>query len=75
MTAGARGISGSDGALHASVQLVDAADVPVGPARLVEDLDGGVHVDVHVPGTAPGRHGIHVLAAGEASLDLPGSQW
>jgi Cu-Zn family superoxide dismutase len=59
MTAGAGGISGG-GTVHASVQLVDAAGSQVGSAQLVEDQEGRVHVNVHVQGMAPGRHGIHV---------------
>ena len=50
------------GASAASAQLVGADGAPVGWAKFVEDADGRVHVNVHVDGMAPGRHGIHLHA-------------
>jgi Cu-Zn family superoxide dismutase len=52
------------GARHASATFVDAAGATVGWASLVEDASGIVHVNVHVAGLAPGRHGIHIHAIG-----------
>lgn len=62
MTVGAGGSTTGAGALHASAELVDPGGAPVGSARFVEDADGRVHVNVHVRGMSPGRHGIHVHA-------------
>ena len=55
------------GALHASATFVDAAGAPVGWARLVEDATGRVHVNIHVRGLAPGRHGVHIRSIGACS--------
>jgi superoxide dismutase, Cu-Zn family len=63
MTVGAGGIT-NGGAWRASVELVDADGAPVGSAKLVEDGRGRVHVNVHVQGMTPGRHGIHVHNVG-----------
>jgi Cu-Zn family superoxide dismutase len=51
-------------AIHAEATFVDATGATVGWAKLVEDGTGRVHVDVHVAGLAPGRHGIHIHAVG-----------
>lgn len=59
MTVGSSGGTGSR-ARHASVELVDPSGSPVGSAKLVEDGGGRVHVNVHVQGMTPGKHGIHV---------------
>ncbi len=52
------------GAQHASATFIDATGATVGWADLVEDASGVVHVNVHVEGLAPGRHGIHIHAIG-----------
>jgi len=54
----------ADGAQHASATFVDATGATVGWASLVEDASGIVHVNVHVEGLAPGRHGIHIHGIG-----------
>lgn len=51
-------------ARHAVAAFVDADGAAVGWARLVEDARGTVHVNAHVEGLAPGRHGIHIHAVG-----------
>jgi len=60
----APGMAAGDGARHASATFVDPMGATVGWARLVEDASGIVHVNVHVQGLAPGRHGIHIHAIG-----------
>lgn len=45
---------------HAGGTFVDASGQAIGWVRLVEDGAGIVHVNVHVAGLAPGRHGIHI---------------
>lgn len=52
------------GAVHARAGLVDGAGQVVGWARLTEDAAGRLHLNVHVEGLAPGRHGIHLHAIG-----------
>ena len=66
MTVGAGG-SPAGGGRHASVELVDAAGAPIGSAKLVEDGSGRVHANVHVQGTTPGLHGIHVHNVGSCA--------
>jgi Cu-Zn family superoxide dismutase len=44
--------------------FIDAGGTTVGWAQLVEDATGVVHVNVHVDGLAPGKHGIHIHAVG-----------
>jgi Cu-Zn family superoxide dismutase len=51
-------------AIHAEATFVDATGATVGWAKLVQDGSGRVHVNVHVGGLAPGRHGIHIHAVG-----------
>lgn len=60
----------ADGALHASVALVDTSGAEVGWAELVEDASGTVHVNVKVDGLSPGLHGIHVHSVGACSPDF-----
>jgi superoxide dismutase, Cu-Zn family len=55
---------GRGGASHASATIAEASGAVVGWAQLVEDGDGTVHVNVHVKGLTPGRHGIHIHAIG-----------
>jgi Cu-Zn family superoxide dismutase len=55
------------GASRAHGTFVDAAGNQVGWVQLVEDARGIVHVNVHVDGLAPGRHGIHIHAIGACS--------
>ena len=57
-------IAAGDGAQHASATFIDTTGATAGWARLVEDASGVVHVNVHVEGLAPGRHGIHIHAIG-----------
>jgi Cu-Zn family superoxide dismutase len=52
------------GATHATATFVDVAGATIGWARLVEDGDGLVHVNVHVKGLTPGLHGIHIHGIG-----------
>jgi Cu-Zn family superoxide dismutase len=52
------------GARHASARFVDATGATVGWAKLVQDGDGTVHVNVHVDGLPAGLHGIHIHAVG-----------
>jgi len=61
--ASAPGIA-ADSAQHASATFVDATGATVGWASLVQDASGVVHVNVHVEGLAPGRHGIHIHGVG-----------
>ena len=61
--ASAPGIA-AGGAQHASATFIDATGAAVGWANLVEDASGIVHVNVHVEGLAPGRHGIHIHGVG-----------
>jgi Cu-Zn family superoxide dismutase len=60
----APGIAAGDGAEHASATFIDATGATVGWASLVEDSTGIVHVNVHVEGLSPGRHGIHIHGVG-----------
>ena len=55
------------GASRASGTFVDAAGNTIGWVRLVEDATGRVHVNVHVGGLTPGKHGIHIHAIGSCS--------
>jgi Cu-Zn family superoxide dismutase len=48
------------GASRAHGTFVDANGTTVGWVQLVEDARGIVHVNVHVEGLAPGKHGIHI---------------
>ncbi len=48
------------GALHGSATLVDQSGLVVGTARLVEDENGTLHVNVKAKGLEPGEHGIHI---------------
>ena len=61
---GAPAVAGGDGARHASATFIDPTGATVGWASLVEDATGVVHVNVHVAGLAPGRHGIHIHGIG-----------
>lgn len=54
----------SGGAQHGSATIVDTSGTPIGFAKLVEDMDGTVHVNVQVAGLAPGLHGIHIHEVG-----------
>jgi Cu-Zn family superoxide dismutase len=55
------------GATRANGTFVDAAGNSVGWVQLVEDGRGLVHVNVHVEGMSPGKHGIHIHAIGSCS--------
>ncbi len=52
------------GTTRASATFVDAAGATIGWARLVEDANGIVHVNVHVSGLSAGLHGIHIHSIG-----------
>jgi Cu-Zn family superoxide dismutase len=52
------------GSSRAHGTFVDAAGSTVGWVQLVEDARGIVHVNVHVDGLTPGKHGIHIHAVG-----------
>ena len=52
------------GARHASAAFIDATGATIGWASLVEDATGIVHVNIHVNGIAPGRHGVHIHGIG-----------
>jgi len=62
VTAAIAGASVAGGATRASTIFVNQAGTEIGWARLVEDASGVVHVNVHVTGLTPGRHGIHIHA-------------
>src|SRR2546425_13122323 len=64
VAAAVAGASVAGGATHANATFFDATGASVGWARLVEDADGIVHVNVHVTGLTPGLHGIHIHAIG-----------
>ena len=55
------------GARHASASFVGVDGASIGWAGLVEDSAGIVHVNVHVTGLTPGRHGIHIHAVGSCT--------
>src|SRR5262245_28260551 len=55
------------GASRAHGTFVDATGASVGWVQLVEDARRTVHVNVHVDGLAPGRHGIHIHSVGACS--------
>ena len=54
----------ASGATAASARLVGPDGATVGWAKLTEDDAGRVHINVHVDGMTPGRHGIHLHAVG-----------
>lgn len=60
----AAGAAVAQDATHGRGTFVDASGATVGWVRLVEDARGIVHVNVHVTGLPPGRHGIHIHAIG-----------
>jgi Cu-Zn family superoxide dismutase len=57
-------MAAGDGARHASATFIDATGAAIGWASLVEDATGIVHVNIHVNGVAPGRHGVHIHGIG-----------
>ena len=58
------GVAGAAGARHASATIVDATGHAIGWAKLTEDANGRLHLNVKVDGLAPGRHGVHLHAVG-----------
>lgn len=66
-TATTPGIAAGDGSWHASATFIDATGTTVGRASLVEDATGIVHVNIHVKGLTPGRHGIHIHGIGSCA--------
>jgi Cu-Zn family superoxide dismutase len=57
----------ADRASHASARMIDATGTTIGWARLTEDAAGRLHMNVHVDGLTPGRHGVHLHAVGLCS--------
>lgn len=57
-------MAAGDGARHASATFIDPTGNTVGWASLVEDATGVVHVNIHVDGLTPGRHGVHIHGVG-----------
>jgi Cu-Zn family superoxide dismutase len=55
------------GASRAHGTFVDVDGNVIGTVQLVEDARGIVHVNVHVDGLTPGKHGIHIHAIGSCS--------
>jgi Cu-Zn family superoxide dismutase len=55
------------GSSRAHGTFVDAAGNTVGWVQLVEDARGIVHVNVHVDGLTPGKHGIHIHSVAACS--------
>ena len=55
------------GSSRAHGTFVDAAGNTVGWVQLVEDARGTVHVNVHVDGLTPGKHGIHIHSVAACS--------
>jgi Cu-Zn family superoxide dismutase len=58
------GVVAGEGAGHASATFIDTTGATVGWASLVEDAAGVVHVNIHVEGLTPGRHGVHIHGVG-----------
>jgi len=58
------GAAMASGATSASAWLVGPDGTTVGRATFTEDAAGRLHVNVHVDGMTPGRHGIHLHAIG-----------
>jgi len=57
-------MAAGDGARHGSATFIDSTGATVGWASLVEDATGVVHVNIHVEGLTPGRHGVHIHGIG-----------
>jgi Cu-Zn family superoxide dismutase len=57
-------VSADGGATRATATLKDGAGNVVGFAKVVEDDDGVVSLNVKVAGLTPGLHGIHVHTTG-----------
>ena len=55
----------ADGAARARAKIVDGTGQTIGWARVTEDSAGQLHLNVHVAGVTPGRHGIHLHAIGQ----------
>ena len=64
MVGAAVGSATAAGATHASARIVASSGDTVGWAALTEDAAGRLHLNVHVEGLTPGRHGIHLHAIG-----------
>lgn len=54
----------NEGAFDAWTVLKNSEGQATGFALFIEDAAGGMHVNVHVRGMSPGRHGIHVHSIG-----------
>ena len=54
----------ASGATAASARLIGPDGATIGRATFTEDGAGRLHVNVHVDGMTPGRHGIHLHAVG-----------
>jgi Cu-Zn family superoxide dismutase len=57
--------------VSAEVKLYDTLHHQVGKARLTEQGDGNVAVNVSVRGLTPGFHGFHVHAVGKCTIENP----
>src|SRR6476659_5663579 len=64
LTGALASVSVAGGAAQASAYFVDASGADIGWAKLVQDGNGIVHVNVHVKGLTPGLHGIHIHGIG-----------
>ena len=61
------GATSAGGASQARGTFVDVDGNTVGWVKLHEDGTGVVHVNVHVKGLVPGKHGIHIHGVGTCS--------
>ncbi|MDH5521092.1 MAG: superoxide dismutase family protein [Acidimicrobiia bacterium] len=57
-------VGASGDAVHGQATIVDLAGEPIGFAKLVEDGDGSVHINVKVSGLSAGLHGTHIHELG-----------
>ncbi len=60
-------VTAAGGADHAGARIVDGGGQTIGWARLTEDADGQLHLNVQVAGLTPGLHGIHLHAIGQCA--------
>lgn len=60
-------VSADNGADHGSATIADPDGATIGFAKLVEDGDGTVHVNIHVAGLSPGLHGVHIHEIGSCA--------
>ena len=60
-------VGASEGARHGQATIVGLGGEPIGVAKLVEDGDGSVHVNVKVNGLSAGLHGTHIHEFGSCA--------